>query len=160
MATISYDFLTYVLAHFFQRQDSPQPSDSRSTVGLILLGNTGVGKSFLANILLGKEAFAHECQGSSVTHVAEHELLRLSERSYVVFNVPGLIEYDQEIIERNKMEIQKAFDQCPNSIIASVFGAGVGGRIVDQDIVAFNALKDAYQFQPDSLIFIINNIPK
>ncbi|CAF4633307.1 unnamed protein product, partial [Rotaria magnacalcarata] len=36
-------------------------SDSTSKHGLILLGNSGVGKSFIANVVLGRDVFEHEC---------------------------------------------------------------------------------------------------
>ena len=82
-------------------------------VGLILLGNTGVGKSFLANVLLGENAFEHRCDTASVTHVTRSKRAQFYGRIYEVFDVPGLIEYDQEALDRNKSEIQKAFDQRP-----------------------------------------------
>ena len=129
------------------------------TVGLILLGNTGAGKSFLANILLGENAFEHRCDTASVTHETQWKSVRVYGRFYMIFNVPGLIEYDQEAVDRNKIQIQRAFEQCPNSIVAPVFANGAAGRLRDEDLVAFSALKDAYQFRSESLLFIINDLP-
>ena len=47
--------------------------NSTSKYGLILLGNTGVGKSFLGNVILGRDVFEHECAASSVTHETEFQ---------------------------------------------------------------------------------------
>ena len=129
------------------------------TTGIILLGNTGVGKSFLANVLLGENYFEHRCNSSSVTHETEWKNFRAHGRSYVVFNVPGLIEHDQGAIDRNKVQIERAFQQCPNSIVASVFANGIGGRLRDEDLVTFKALHDVYQFRDESFMFIINDLP-
>ena len=63
--------------------------------GLIILGNSGVGKSFLANILLGREAFKHEFSARSVTHRTEYQEVTIDENDYAIFNIPGLIEADQ-----------------------------------------------------------------
>eukprot|EP01133_Synstelium_polycarpum_P015327 gene15327-18159_t len=75
-----------------------------------------------------------------------------------VFNIPGLIEGDQLAIDRNKNEIDKAFVKCPVSIVLFVFGAQ-GGRIRDEDIVAFKALDKAYNLNRDSLCFLVNDLP-
>ena len=72
-----------------------------------------------------------------------------------VFNIPGLIEADQAAIDRNKNEIYKAFQQRPNSVVAFVFTGGSGGRILDEDVIAFKAINDAYHFDSDSLLLII-----
>jgi putative ribosome biogenesis GTPase RsgA len=63
--------------------------------GLIILGNSGVGKSFLANVLLGEEAFTHEFSARSVTHRTEFREIKFNDYRYAIFNVPGLIEADQ-----------------------------------------------------------------
>ena len=63
--------------------------------GLIILGNSGVGKSFLANILLDREAFKHEFSARSVTHRTEFEEITFDKHRYAIFNIPGLIEADQ-----------------------------------------------------------------
>lgn len=128
-------------------------------IGLILLGNTGVGKSLLANILLNEDYFRHDCSPSSVTHLTEWKDFRANKRNYVVFNIPGLIENNQEAIERNKKEIQRAFEKIPYAIIIPVFLGGAAGRLREEDLVAFNVLNNAYKFEHESLLFVINDLP-
>jgi hypothetical protein len=127
--------------------------------GLIILGNSGVGKSFLANILLGREAFVHEFSSGSVTHITEYQEIDLLYDNFAIFNIPGLIEAEQARIDLNKREIDKAFAQRPNSIVMYVFGP-VNGRIKDEDIVAFNAINAAYPFKHESLVLVVNGLPK
>ncbi|UJR12354.1 hypothetical protein I4U23_016531 [Adineta vaga] len=127
--------------------------------GIILLGNTGVGKSFLGNILVGDEVFIHECNPSSVTHATEFQTFIFDGQTFVVFNIPGLVEDNQEAIDHNKQEIYKAFRRCPNSIIAFVFTGGSSGRVKDEDLVAFNAIHKAFNFKEESLFLIFNDLP-
>lgn len=127
--------------------------------GIIILGNSGAGKSFIANVLLGREAFLHEFSPSSVTHVIEYEEINIGYYNFAIFNIPGLIEAEQERIDLNKKEIDKAFVQRPNSIILFVFGQ-TGGRIKEEDIVAFNAINAAYPFKDGSLVLAVNGLPK
>ena len=77
----------------------------------------------------------------------------------VVFNIPGLAEADQNRIEVNKREIQKAFQQRPKSIVIYVF-ANQNGRIRDEDVLAFNAIHEPYEFRLESLLIIINGLSK
>ncbi|CAF0969674.1 unnamed protein product [Adineta ricciae] len=130
-----------------------------SQIGIILLGNTGAGKSFLGNILLGRDAFKNECNPNSVTHETEFETFVNDDESYAVFNIPGLIEGDQTAIDRNKREIYKAFEQRPNSVVVFIFVGGSSGRMRDEDLVAFNALHQAFKFKPQSLVLIVNDLP-
>jgi predicted GTPase len=140
-------------------QQQPENRNQHSQYGLILLGNSGVGKSFLANILLGFDAFEHECNASSVTHHTEYQEKQVGENHFAVFNIPGLIENDQTAVNRNKEEIYKAFAQRPDSVVGFVFNGGSGGRIRDEDVVAFQAIHAAFTFKPDSLLIIVNDLP-
>lgn len=114
---------------------------------------------FLQMFCLEKNYFEHRCNSSSVTHETEWKNFGAHGRSYVVFNVPGLIEHDPGATDRNKIQIERAFQRCPNSIVVSVFANGKGGRLRDDDLVTFKALNDVYQFKDESFMFIINGLP-
>ncbi|CAF1398521.1 unnamed protein product [Adineta steineri] len=152
--------------------------DNNNQFGLIILGNSGVGKSFLANILLGREAFRHEFSARSVTHRTEFQEITIDDQDYAIFNIPGLIEADQVIknddryhrfyvcipavfqtrIDLNKREIDRAFTLRPNSLIIYVF-ALINGRMHNKDAVAFNAINKAYPLKVESLLLVVNRLP-
>jgi adenylate kinase family enzyme len=129
--------------------------------GLILLGNSGVGKSFLANRLLDDdEAFESGFSARSVTRQTEWKDMTtaIGKHIYSVANIPGLVEANQKLIDENRREIMKAFDQCPFAIVLFVFGHR-NGRIPDEDLVTFMRINDAYEFPLESLLLIVNGIP-
>ncbi|CAF1113730.1 unnamed protein product [Didymodactylos carnosus] len=132
-----------------------EPNNSKC--GLILLGNSGAGKSFIANILLGEDRFQHAYRPTAVTRKTDSAELTIGDTTYAIFDIPGLIEAKQEQIDLNKTEIEKAFQQRPLSIILFVFRS-CGGRILDEDLIAFRAINEAYQFNLTSLIFVLNNL--
>ncbi len=125
--------------------------------GILVLGNTGTGKSFLANILLGRNHFVHE---ESVTSVTTTTDFTTWQESFHIFDIPGMVESDERNIERNKKEIERAFQICPNSRIMFVCTGAVGGRLRSQDVVAYKVLSRAYQFNPRSVVFVINKLAK
>lgn len=100
--------------------------------GLIILGNSGVGKSYIANVLAEKEQFEHKYSSRSVTRTMDFLEVKLGPHDVAIFDIPGLVEADQAAIERNKVEIDKAFAKRPLSIILYVFGCGTGGRITSE----------------------------
>ncbi|UJR12353.1 hypothetical protein I4U23_016530 [Adineta vaga] len=131
-----------------------------STNGLILLGNIGVGKSLLGNIISNHETFQHQCSASSVTHHVQCQNTTIGSMLYSIYDTPGLLEDDQTVVDRNKQEIYKAFQQCPNCIVVFVFTGGSAGRIRDEDVRVLQALNAVFNFQQQSLVLIINDLPK
>lgn len=129
---------------------------TNNQTGILLLGNSGVGKSFLANVCLRRSQFVHEESITSVTTSTDFS----DQEQFKIFNIPGLIESEQSHIERNKREIEKAFQECPNSRIVFVCAGSVGGRLQDQDVVAYKALSKAYRFNPRSVVFVMNRLAK
>ncbi|CAF1246291.1 unnamed protein product [Didymodactylos carnosus] len=126
--------------------------------GLIILGNSGAGKSFICNILIGKAVFAHAYQPEAVTHNTDFYDVILDSTTYRVFDIPGLIEPDQKQIDSNGIEIQKACKLCPSSVVLFVFSGGCGGRLLEEDLITFRAINEAYKFDLKSLVFAINNL--
>ncbi|UJR17942.1 hypothetical protein I4U23_004841 [Adineta vaga] len=134
-------------------------SADESQYGLIILGNSGVGKSFLGNVLLGEDVFTHEFSPRSVTHRTEFKEITFENHRYAIFNIPGLIEADQARVNVNKCEIDHAFSKRPNSLIIYVFGQQ-NGRIRDEDVVAFTAINKAYPLNIKSLLLVVNGLPE
>jgi len=134
---------------------------SSSPCAIVLLGNSGVGKSFLANrILDDDQAFESKFSVRSVTRQTEWKKYVTANGStkYLVGNIPGLIEGNQKLIDENRIEIMKAFEQYPWAIVLFIFGHK-NGRIPDEDIVAFTRINNAYEFPSKSLLIIVNGIP-
>ena len=128
--------------------------------GLIIVGNSGVGKSYLANLILGRQHFKHDFSARSVTHRTESVTCILGERHYRIYNIPGLIEGDAERIVLNRHEIDRAFgEQKEKSLIVIYVFGHQNGRIRNEDVVTFRAIHNAYTFCRSSLIIIINALP-
>lgn len=125
--------------------------------GLLILGNVGVGKSYICNMIIGYQRFHVDFRREAVTTAMEYHRIDTGLSDLLVFNLPGLIASNQEEIDRNKKEIIKAFEQCPISMVLFVW-THVNGRPQTDDIIAFKALQKACQFSPKSLIFIVNDI--
>lgn len=113
----------------------------------LILGNTGVGKSFLCNILLGDDAFASKCQPCSCTDKIDVDCRKFDTTSLHVYNIPGLLEADQEKVVRNKKCIKKAFLDEPHlrTVVLFVFSVGNGGRIKGEDVAAWEAIEQFLQ---------------
>ncbi|CAF1619050.1 unnamed protein product, partial [Didymodactylos carnosus] len=135
-----------------------QRGGAQTSYGLIILGNSGTGKSFLANLFMNKDSFVHKPSPNAVTKETEFVEFVFEGATYLIFNIPGLVESSQEQIDVNKREIDAAFGKCPNAIVCYVFG-NQNGRIRNEDIIAFDALNDAYPFAAKSLVFVVNGIP-
>lgn len=81
-------------------------------VKFLLLGSSGVGKSFLGNIVVGSDVFAHRTQVAAVTGNTEGEyaLLLHGREAWVVCNLPGWMEGSEKAMDQNARCIKTAFD--------------------------------------------------
>jgi GTP-binding protein EngB required for normal cell division len=136
----------------------PEISPDDTKLAIITVGNSGVGKSFLTNILIGEEVFLHKYSPGSITRKLEFVVTNLNGFHATVYNLPGLIEGLKANIELNKREIEKAFLGKSKQLILFIFGVGDGGRLRHEDLVTYLAMSDAYEFHLYTLVFIINNI--
>ncbi|CAF1488967.1 unnamed protein product, partial [Rotaria sordida] len=108
--------------------------------------------------MLDRDVFKHKFSPNAVTLKTEYEEVVYNGTSYAIYNIPGLIESDQARIDTNIRETNIAFESHPHAVIVYVFGHQ-NGRILDEDVVAFNAIKDAYPLEEKSLVIIVNNLP-
>jgi GTPase SAR1 family protein len=130
-----------------------------SESGILILGNAGSGKSFMCNVLIDSPRFESNFSAKAVTLETEYHTITVDGNDLSIYNMPGLIERKQDRIDENKKEIIKAFNQCPNSIVIFVWTSHTGGRVQSNDLIAFGALYKAYEFQPKSLIYVVNKVP-
>ena len=135
--------------------------DVVSFVKVIFIGNTGAGKSFLANIFIGEEYFEHAFSGESVTHVMERVLVILGDIKLLVYNVPGLIEAESCRVSANKAKLTRALTELPyaRTTLVWVFGCAGGGRSGwATDIVTFHAVHRYTMFPHQAMIAICNQV--
>jgi hypothetical protein len=136
----------------------PNLDPDDSDISIITAGNSGVGKSFIDNIIVGEDVFLHKYRPSSVTRETEFVVTNLDGKIATVYNIPGLVESNKDNVALNKIEIEKAFLGKSAQVILFVFGVGDGGRIRDEDFATFLAMNKAYEFSKYSLVFVFNNV--
>jgi hypothetical protein len=64
-------------------------------------------------------------------------------RPIVLHNIPGLIEANEQAVERNKLCISRALRELPQcrTALCFVLSGGDGGRLSDRDVAAFKAIQ-------------------
>lgn len=138
---------------------------------LYIIGNTGVGKSWLCNCLLGRWEFDSKNQADSCTREVssvetwlpttyqKDENIVAGALPLRIFNVPGLLEADPERVKQNVRLLQSALDRKEMSLVLYVLTTE-GGRIRDSDYAAFKALSEAYDLHQHSCMFVVNKCSK
>jgi hypothetical protein len=132
-------------------------------VKVLILGNSGAGKSFLCNAILGEEIFEHKNQAGSCTAVNTFSGALFGEGStavaFIIANIPGLIEADPNNIPRNEAAIQSAFKMLPNSPTSLLFVLkNTNGRPLDEDYQAVKCVMDYVKFDTKSSGIVVNSV--
>jgi hypothetical protein len=136
--------------------------DNTEVVKLLVLGNSGVGKSMLLNATLGCALFESKFSAMSVTAKVEACIVPTSAASVaVIYNIPGLIEVDAENVRRNKACLRAAMQHLPTACTLVLFVLGhEGGRLVAQDVAAFMTVRNfTPEIGPSNCGFIVNKVP-
>nr|XP_040036877.1 GTPase IMAP family member 7-like [Gasterosteus aculeatus aculeatus] len=74
---------------------------------IVILGKTGVGKSSLANTILGEELFQTGFNGVSATSECQSETRRVDGRDVTLIDTPGLFDTD-----RSEVKLRAAIVKC------------------------------------------------
>lgn len=128
-------------------------------VKVLIIGNSGAGKSLLCNCIVGGEVFAHKTQANSTTAVNTFLPVIDKDSVYVICNVPGLIEADANNIARNKAAIDGAFRFIPDAPTVCLFVAcPTGGRIKNEDYQAIASVKRFVNIDKKSIAFVVNGV--
>ena len=128
------------------------------SIGLLAIGNTGVGKSFLQNAIAGSAVFRTARRVRAVTAETTSHTVVAEGKTYKLFDIPGLIEMgNEEKIEDNKKAIESAFKQCSHQIVLVVM-AHLNLRPQAQDLATFLAVQRAYDLNQRSVIFVVNQV--
>lgn len=129
--------------------------------GVIFLGNSGVGKSFLANLLLNRQHFLHEFAARSVTYRTNSVHYRLHDRDLRIYDIPRLIEANPDRVHSNRKEIERAFDEQKSNAIIVIYVFGhENGRVRQEDVTVFKVFHQAYPFSWGSLIIVVNGLSR
>ncbi|CAF3426239.1 unnamed protein product [Rotaria socialis] len=127
--------------------------------GLISLGKSGVGKSFIANRLLNRDSFESNTAAGPVTKLMSFSPYQHEKKQCIVYDVPCLLNISQEVMKSNREEIKKAFEHSLQTIVLFIVGEQ-SGRISEEDITTITLINDAYKIPHESLVLIVNSVPK
>jgi energy-coupling factor transporter ATP-binding protein EcfA2 len=133
---------------------------------VLLLGNSGVGKSFLCNTLLGAERFTHAFVATSVTRQLEYEFAFVDVADdaaepvpVVIFNIPGMMEANEQLIPENIQAIKAAFAVLPEAQTQILFVmTESGGRLISEQLEMFRQIFKYVEFDEGATGIIINQV--
>jgi septin family protein len=130
-----------------------------NVVKVLFLGNSGSGKSFLCNALIGSDTFEHKTQAGSVTSTNTFVPVVIGGTAYVVCNIPGLIEADASKIARNKAAVEDAFKFLPMGLTVAIFVMSTaGGRVRMEDYQAIQAVGKYVALDFAATLVLVNNV--
>lgn len=130
---------------------------------LLIVGNSGVGKSFIGNALLQRESFRSSFEALSVTTSAQTALLAFSttdgvKHEWVLVDMPGLMEADSTNHQRNEQEMAKAFATAGNNPVIVAFVLTLeGGRMRAEHVAMVQNVLSSVSHLGSSNAFVVVN---
>ena len=132
-------------------------------VKMLLLGNSGSGKSRMFNLLCSKNIFESGTQAAAVTRHASAALIsqpKLFNKKLLLIDTPGVIESDTKRIDDNRKEIVRAIRFLPEVPSAIVIVFNGSDRVSSSDKELAVALRTIIKFQASQGVsLIVNNFP-
>ena len=136
-----------------------QNIDAARIIKVLPLGNSGVGKSFLCNALVGADVFEHKCQTNSCTDKNTFLFFNMNGQYFLICNIPGLIEAKSANIERNKKAIKDAFEFLPDAPTVAVFVVSqIHGRPLPQDHQAIRSTCAYIEIGTEAMAMLVNGV--
>lgn len=129
---------------------------------VLVLGNRGTGKSHILNTVLGEAVFHSAFDLSAVTMTVETAMFRAPDGGeYLLYNIPGLLDVDEEVAKRNAAEVEKAIrDQATTPVIVLFVLTMDGGRFRAEDLEAWRTISEFVPALKDStaVSFAVNKV--
>jgi len=121
-------------------------------INLLIIGNPGVGKSFICNCLTKSSKYESQISASSVTK----KLQSITFEGFNVIDSPGLL--DMDFPELAKLELERGLKLGGNYKLIFVV-ATVGGRLTYDTVFLFEKVFEAYKPSVKNILIIVNNSP-
>lgn len=139
-----------------------------SVVKIILVGNSGAGKSFLCNWVVRAArpavpptVFEHRLSPTAVTTRCERMLVWSPGACFLVYNLPGLLECDVHKVSRNTKLLIRAASELTEARTSLQFvlpGGGDGAALGSSDVKAFREANKVFQCGAETLVCIHNKL--